>query len=73
MAFFGILMAFLNQTVVFAVFNRKINVVFWPTGEVGRGVHEFQNWVYGVWGATVAGMGIFAAYVSRYPFAKRER
>lgn len=73
MASFGVLMAFLNQTAAFAVFNREINVVFWPTGEVGRGLPQFQSWVYGVWGATVAGMGIFAAYVARYPFARRER
>jgi hypothetical protein len=72
-AVFGVLMAFLNQTAVFAVFNREINFVFWPTGEVGRGVLEFQSWVYGVWGATVAGMGIFAAYVARYPFARKEK
>jgi len=71
--FFGVLMAFLNQTAVFAVFNHEINVVFWPTGEIGRGLPEFQSWVYGVWGATVAGMGVFAAYVARYPFARRER
>jgi len=73
MASFGVLMAFLNQTAVFAVFNREINAVFWPTGEVGMGLPQFQSWVYGVWGATVAGMGIFAAYVARYPFARRER
>jgi len=72
-AVFGVLMAFLNQTTVIAVFNREINFVFWPTGEVGRGVPEFQSWVYGVWGATVAGMGIFAAYVARYPFARKEK
>lgn len=72
-ALFGILMAFLNQTAVFAIFNREINIVFWPTGEVGRGIAEFQGWVYGVWGATVAGMGVLAAYVARYPFARRER
>lgn len=70
---FGVLMAFLNQTAVFAVFNREINVVFWPTGEIGKGLPQFQSWVYGVWGATVAGMGIFAAYVAHYPFARREK
>lgn len=72
-AVFGVLMAFLNQTAVFEVFNREINFVFWPTGEVGREVPEFQSWVYGVWGATVAGMGIFAAYVAHYPFARKEK
>jgi hypothetical protein len=72
-AVFGVLMAFLNQTAVFSTFNREINVVFWPSGEVGRGLPQFQSWVYGVWGATVAGMGIFAAYVAHYPFAKREK
>jgi uncharacterized membrane protein len=72
-AVFGVLMAFLNQTAVFSTFNREINVVFWPNGEIGRGLTEFQNWVYGVWGATVASMGIFAAYVAHYPFARREK
>jgi hypothetical protein len=72
-AVFGVLMAFLNQTAIFAIFNREINAVFWPSGEIGRGLPQFQSWVYGVWGATVAGMGIFAAYVAHYPFARREK
>ncbi|MGB6067906.1 MAG: hypothetical protein WBG50_24125, partial [Desulfomonilaceae bacterium] len=34
---------------------------------------EFQQWVYGVWGATIAGWGAFMAFIAYYPFAQKER
>jgi hypothetical protein len=35
-------------------------------------VREFQGWAYGVWGATVAGLGLLAAFVVRGPFRLRQ-
>lgn len=68
---FGLTMALLNRTPVFDVFNRSIDPRFWPAG-APPGVSGFQAWVYGAWGATVAGWGITAAFVVRYALPRRE-
>lgn len=73
MAAFGLLMAAFNQTRLFDAFHQEIGRVFWPDQILPSGVAAFQNWVYGAWGATVAGLGIFAAYVARHAFARRQR
>ncbi len=68
---FGIAMALLNQTIVFATLNRSIDPVFWPA-QVPGGVSAFQGWVYGAWGATVIGWGVMVAALARYAFPRRE-
>lgn len=70
---FGILMAILSGTPLFDLFNRQIDPAFWGAGAVGDSVKRFQQWIYGVWGATVAGWGIFLTFLARYAFAKKER
>ena len=70
---FGILMAILSGTPLFDLFNRQIDPAFWGAGTVGDPAKRFQQWIYGVWGATVAGWGIFLSFVARYAFAKKER
>jgi hypothetical protein len=72
-AVFGVLMAILSGTPLFDLFNRQIDPAFWGAGAVGDPAIRFQQWIYGVWGATVAGWGIFLTFVARYPFAKKER
>lgn len=72
-AAFGTCMAFFNQTALFAGFNHQIDPVFWDSGIVPDGAARFQGWSYGVWGSTVAGWGIFMAFVVHYPFKKREK
>ncbi len=34
------------------------------------GVSDFQGWIYGAWGATVAGWGLTAALLVRHGFAR---
>ena len=68
---FGIAMALLNRTIVFATLNRSIDPVFWPA-QVPEGVSGFQGWVYGAWGATVIGWGVMTAALARYAFPRRE-
>lgn len=70
---FGILMALVSGTPLFDLFNRQIDPAFWGTNSVGDAAQQFQQWIYGVWGATIAGWGIFVTYVARYPFNKKER
>jgi hypothetical protein len=68
---FGVAMALLNQTIVFATMNRLIDPVFWPAG-IPDDVPAFQGWVYGAWGATVIGWGVMTAVLARFAFPRRE-
>ncbi len=70
---FGMGIALLNRTALFAVFNSQVDPVFWGAVSLPAGVNEFQGWTYGVLGATMAGWGIFLAFIARYPFRNRER
>ena len=70
---FGVLMALLSGTPLFDLFNRQIDPAFWGANAVDGAARQFQQWVYSVWGATIAGWGIILAYVARYPFSRKER
>lgn len=72
-AAFGILMALLSGTPLFDLFNRQVDPAFWSTNAVGDVARQFQHWIYGVWGATIAGWGIFLTYIARYPFKRKEQ
>jgi hypothetical protein len=71
---FGLLIAVLSGTALFdTVFNHQINPVFWDTKTVDGPTQDFQRWIYGVLGATVAGWGVFLAFMAHSPFKRRER
>jgi hypothetical protein len=70
---FGAMMAFLSGTPVFDLFNRQIDPAFWGSSALGDSTKRFQEWIYGVWGATTAGWGIFLTFIAHYPFGRRER
>jgi hypothetical protein len=70
---FGLFMAFFNQTPVFNLFNRQVNPVFWGTGMAPVEAGRFQNWAYGVLGATMAGWGVFFLFLAGQAFRRRER
>jgi hypothetical protein len=70
---FGVFMALMNGTSLFAFFDSQVNGVFWADGELPAGADGFQYWVYGVLGATVAGWGLFIAFISSQPFKRKER
>jgi len=70
---FGVMLAFLSGTPLFDLFNRQIDPAFWSANIVDDGTRQFQQWIYGVWGATIAGWGIVMAYIARYPFNRKER
>lgn len=67
---FGVGMAVLNRTYVFAPINGPIDSGFWTAGALPEGVSAFQGWIYGAWGATVAGWGLTAALLVRHAFAR---
>jgi hypothetical protein len=70
---FGVMMALLSGTPLFDLFNHQIDPVFWGADAVDGPTKQFQQWLYGVWGATIAGWGIILTYIARYPFRKKER
>ena len=70
---FGIFMSLFNGTALFSLFDANINPVFWGQGPLPAGTVHFQHWVYGTWGATVAGWGVLLTYVAMYPLRKKER
>lgn len=72
-ALFGVFMALVNSTSLFSLFNDRIDPVFWGTSAVSDGALRFRQWVYGAWGATVAGWGLTLAYIAHQPFERRER
>ena len=72
MVVFGILMALTSGTAAFDLFNRQIDPAFWGANAVGGAARQFQQWIYAVLGATMAGWGVFLTYLARYPFSKKE-
>ncbi len=66
-------MALLSGTPLFDLFNRQIDPAFWGANAVDSATKQFQQWLYGVWGATIAGWGIILAYIARFPFSQKER
>ncbi len=70
---FGIVIALISGTPLFDLFNHRIDPAFWGTNTVDDVTKQFQQWIYGVWGATIAGWGIFVTYIARYPFKNKER
>ena len=71
---FGLALALLNQTAPFNVtFNSHVDPVFWPAGGPTPSDKAFQQWIYGVLGATVVGWGIVLTFIAAGPFARKER
>ncbi|MEW5828497.1 MAG: hypothetical protein AB1846_06360 [Chloroflexota bacterium] len=70
---FGMGMALLNRTSLFAFFDSQVNPAFWGANPLPAGANEFIGWVYGVLGATMAGWGAVLAFIARVPFRSRER
>ena len=68
----GAIMVFLNGTALFELANQQIDPAFWGAQEPPPTAVVFRQWVYGVWGATLFGLGITIAFVARHPFTRRE-
>jgi hypothetical protein len=68
---FGVFMALANATPLFHLFNQQIDPVFWDQAALTPETIAFRTWVYGAWGATVAGWGIFIVFIAARPFRER--
>jgi hypothetical protein len=70
---FGAALAFLYPTPLFDIFRTQIDPVFWAAGELTGGTLPFQQWIYGVLGATMAGWGMCIAFIASVPFRRKEK
>lgn len=66
-------MVLFSGTQLFDLFNRQIDPAFWGANTIDNAARHFQHWLYGVWGATIAGWGIILSFIAHYPYSKRER
>jgi hypothetical protein len=67
----GVAMALLAGTDLFAPINSLIEPAFWSSAPDAADV-AFRSWVFGAWGATLAGWGLFVAFVASGPFRRGE-
>jgi hypothetical protein len=58
---------------LFDVFRTQIDPVFSGAGELTGGTLLFQQWIYGVLGATMAGWGVCIAFIAAVPFKRKEK
>jgi hypothetical protein len=70
---FGVALAFLYPTPLFDIFRKQIDPVFWAAGELTGGTLPFQQWIYGVLGATMAGWGVCIAFIAAVPFKRKKK
>jgi uncharacterized membrane protein YiaA len=70
---FGLLMAVISGSPVFGLFNRQIDPALWGTVPSIESIQHFQSWIYGVWGATIAGLGVFLSFIAHDPFRNKEK
>ncbi len=72
MTAFGTALALFNRHELFAAFDAGVDPVFWRDGHPDPMATAFQGWAYGVWGATVAGLGWAGFLLVRGPYRRRE-
>lgn len=70
---FGTLMTLTSGTPLFDLFNQQIDPSFWIANSIDPGAKIFQQWIYGVCGATIAGWGVFVTFIVHYPFRKKDK
>lgn len=67
---FGLALALLQGSAVIELLNNQIDPIFWSDPPSGA-THEFQRWIYGAWGATIAGWGTLVFFVVHHSFQQR--
>jgi RimJ/RimL family protein N-acetyltransferase len=73
MAAFGILMVLSGPGGLLNGLTASVDSAFWPASPIPDSLTEFRRWLYGVWGATVAGFGLLAAFLAGNAYLRRER
>lgn len=70
---FGVCLALFNQSDAFNIlFNNQINIIFFGMSDITSELKSFQQWIYGLLGATCVLVGILILFIVKYAFAKKE-
>lgn len=70
---FGLVLSLLNNTFIFSKFHSFVDPVFWGNQPISDQGLVFRGWIYGVAGATMASWGVLLAYLTYYPFRRKEK
>jgi hypothetical protein len=71
---FGLGLSLFNQAPLFDLMvNDRINPAFWRGGRITPEAKVFQQWVYGVLGAVLAGWAMLMALFVQHAFPLKER
>lgn len=69
---FGLAVAFLGQTALFAAYDRALAAAFWGGAAIPSDVAHYKAFVYGPLGGVIAGRWLLVAFVAALPFRRRE-
>jgi hypothetical protein len=69
---FGLMLAFFPNMPLLGPINDQLETVF-ALDPPSPGFHPFQHWIYGAWGATIAGWGLLVSFTVWLPLRKKER
>jgi hypothetical protein len=69
---FGLMLAFFPNMPLLGPINDQLETVF-ALDPPSPGFRPFQHWIYGAWGATIAGWGLLVSFTVWLPLRKKER
>ncbi|MBU1275329.1 MAG: hypothetical protein KJ720_08115 [Proteobacteria bacterium] len=69
---FGLAMSVASTSSPFDQIMGRIDAQFWGQSGPPPEAAAFQRWVYGAWGATVAGWGLMMAFLAWVPLGRGE-
>jgi hypothetical protein len=68
----GVLMALFNHTNMFEIMNMFIQSTFYADTSITSSAVSLQQWMIGVFGATMAGWGIMMLYLIKHSLQNKE-
>lgn len=72
-ALMGVLFAIKSDLPIFTYYDHAIARIFWQTNEIPPEVKNFRQFVAGPLGGTIACCYLMLAYISWYPFQRKEK
>ncbi|GAB3511532.1 hypothetical protein GCM10027442_21490 [Emticicia fontis] len=73
MALMGVLFALNANLPIFPIYDHLIAEIFWQTDKIPIEVKDFRHFVAGPLGGTIACCYILLAYITWYPFQRKEK
>lgn len=72
-AFAGIVFAFYGRNLIFLPYDKMIARVLWHSSQFPAQAEEFQAFIYGPLGGTIACCYILLAFITHYAFKEKQR